>query len=87
MEVWIGHISVVIGAVVGTTTTLITTRSRVDLEQRAAFDRELPGPALCVRAPFPDSGVPARRCRAPICLRCVGPSTSGSSGSALVGCS
>ena len=41
MEVWIDLISVVIGAVVGTATTLITTRNRVDLEQRAAFDREL----------------------------------------------
>jgi hypothetical protein len=41
MEVWIGLISVLVGAVLGTATTLITTRHRVDLEQRSAFDREL----------------------------------------------
>lgn len=41
MEVWIGFISVLVGAGLGTATTLITTRNRVDLEQRAAFDREL----------------------------------------------
>ena len=41
MELWIGLISVAIGAILGTATTLITTRNRVDLEQRAAFDREL----------------------------------------------
>jgi hypothetical protein len=41
LEVWIGLISVLVGAVLGTATTLITTRNRVDLEQRATFDREL----------------------------------------------
>jgi hypothetical protein len=41
VDVWIGLISVAVGAVLGTATTLLTTRSRVDLEQRAAFDREL----------------------------------------------
>jgi hypothetical protein len=41
MEVLIGLISLLVGAVLGTATTLITTRNRVDLEQRAAFDREL----------------------------------------------
>ena len=41
MEVWVGLISVLVGAILGTATALITTRKRVDLEQRAAFDREL----------------------------------------------
>lgn len=41
LAVWIGLISVVIGALLGAVTTLITTRNRVDLEQRATFDREL----------------------------------------------
>ena len=41
METWIALISVVVGAIAGTATTLITTRNRVDLEQRAEFDHEL----------------------------------------------
>jgi hypothetical protein len=41
MEVWIGPISVVIGAFMRTTTTLITTRRQMELEQRVALDRGL----------------------------------------------
>lgn len=41
MELLIAVVSVVIGALAGAIGTLLTTRSRVDLEQRAGFDREL----------------------------------------------
>ena len=43
MEVWIGLVSVLVGAVAGALATFITTRNRIDLEQRAKFDYELRG--------------------------------------------
>jgi hypothetical protein len=39
LDFWIGLISLLVGAGVGTATTLITTRQRVDMELRAASDR------------------------------------------------
>jgi hypothetical protein len=41
VEVWIGLIGIVAGATVGGAATWLTTRNRIDLEQRATFDREL----------------------------------------------
>jgi hypothetical protein len=43
IEVWIGLISVVVGAAAEALATFIATRNRIDLEQRANFDHELCG--------------------------------------------
>jgi len=41
MEVWIGLVSVVVGATAGAFATLVTTRNRMALEQRLTYDRGL----------------------------------------------
>lgn len=43
MDVLVGAIGIVIGGLVGGLSTYFATRSRIDLEHRAAFDRELRG--------------------------------------------
>ena len=41
MEVWIGLVSVVVGAAAGAFATLVTTRNRMALEQQLTYDRGL----------------------------------------------
>jgi hypothetical protein len=41
MEVWVGLVSVVLGAAAGAIVTLVTTRNRLNLEQRLGYDRGL----------------------------------------------
>jgi hypothetical protein len=41
MEIWVGIVSVLVGAVAGTVGTLITTKNKMRLEHQLAYDREL----------------------------------------------